>query len=606
MAAAPPSAQKKILNAKSAASGVKPAIPKKIPSSSLKQVSQSEPQTEQPEIERSTMADMGASTATAEVFNKDTTEPSSSRETDPADTATLKAISAETHDDTFKRPGQGERPIDIDISTAGHSAETGSDIAAKPDKASVNKDGETDNSVVPSRPITPDNIISQQNTPSAAPHSAQHKSLRVGLTPQKHESPTKPETTGTTVPISPGSVSNFASNIEPSRRTSLTSTQQPGTPSDNASLTSASLSRANSPPPSRVGTAPVRQMSKAQQKKERQARAKQVEEVSKAEQSPVKMEEPAVVQEPIVGRKKKTKKAKQGTAESTPAPTRPTSPELKETMDTETQVEPLPALPPKEPKKPSTKPPPVSESKKSEEPAQPPTPSADDQQKQITAAALFSSLTETGELDLAVSDIFKNASGLNTRFENTADLVATAQPALTDEQAHQLDAGQAICIEDRKGHCTVVLPDRRPLPGLSKPQAQRFLDLVSRNGIPPLNPELWHLVPTSKLSTAATAITPLLSAQLAQESKELVNHFATDLPSTNGNGNGNGAVGGQQGGAGGGMQAAGGGEQAPIVALSVEEAEQRFLAQRRETEAIEKKLNALMKKNRRLVLGGGH
>jgi CCR4-NOT transcription complex subunit 4 len=102
----------------------------------------------------------------------------------------------------------------------------------------------------------------------------------------------------------------------PSRKPSVASMNFPGTPSsehisDNMSMTSASQSRANSPPlVSRVGSAPIREKTKSQQKKDRQERAKQKEEEEKARllRDDAIAEEPA--QEAIVSRKKKEKKEK--------------------------------------------------------------------------------------------------------------------------------------------------------------------------------------------------------------------------------------------------------------------------------------------------------
>ncbi|EER41497.1 CCR4-NOT core complex subunit Not4 [Histoplasma capsulatum H143] len=93
---------------------------------------------------------------------------------------------------------------------------------------------------------------------------------------------------------------------------SETPTSRPDTPNNVDSEydfhTSASVSRASSPPPSRVGSAPVRSITKSQLKKERKLKAKQAE-VKKEETHPtlVVAEEP--VQAPIIGRKRKTKKA---------------------------------------------------------------------------------------------------------------------------------------------------------------------------------------------------------------------------------------------------------------------------------------------------------
>jgi CCR4-NOT transcription complex subunit 4 len=90
--------------------------------------------------------------------------------------------------------------------------------------------------------------------------------------------------------------------------------------SDNMSITSTNAhSRAGSPPPftSRVGSAPVRSKTKSQQKKERQERAKLIEQEI-ADDSKSQSEAPA--QEAILSRKKKEKKAK----EPKPKPSTPT------------------------------------------------------------------------------------------------------------------------------------------------------------------------------------------------------------------------------------------------------------------------------------------
>lgn len=111
----------------------------------------------------------------------------------------------------------------------------------------------------------------------------------------------------------------------PSRQPSLASINMPGTPlsekgstmiSDNMSVTSTSFSRASSPPPgqigTRVGSAPVRAKTKNQQKKDRQERARQIEEekvlAAEAEREAAGIRESGSVQEAIMGRKKKVKK----------------------------------------------------------------------------------------------------------------------------------------------------------------------------------------------------------------------------------------------------------------------------------------------------------
>ncbi|KAI9873304.1 MAG: hypothetical protein M1830_000557, partial [Pleopsidium flavum] len=144
----------------------------------------------------------------------------------------------------------------------------------------------------------------------------------------------------------PSVASPVATSKLPSSQPSLASINRPATPvseliSDNASMTSTSVSRANSPPPTKVGIAPVRQVTKSQQKKERQARAKIVEESKKSEETVEKAAPEEPEQAPIIGRKKKAKKptTSDATASSTPAPSRPGSPAGKQSETIAPEVE---------------------------------------------------------------------------------------------------------------------------------------------------------------------------------------------------------------------------------------------------------------------------
>ncbi|KXH40906.1 general negative regulator of transcription subunit 4 [Colletotrichum simmondsii] len=96
---------------------------------------------------------------------------------------------------------------------------------------------------------------------------------------------------------------------------------RPGTPaseiiSDSASIVSASVSasRTSSPPPTRVGTAPVRNTTKSQQRKQRKEAHKEQSASITVAPKVVETEEQA----PILGRKKKQKKEKPVTAAPTP------------------------------------------------------------------------------------------------------------------------------------------------------------------------------------------------------------------------------------------------------------------------------------------------
>ncbi|PGH27762.1 hypothetical protein AJ80_00550 [Polytolypa hystricis UAMH7299] len=156
-------------------------------------------------------------------------------------------------------------------------------------------------STIGSRPNTPATGISRTSE-SSLPR--QPRVLRVVDTP-------KSETPPLSGPLSQSTATTPAIKRGP-RRFSISSTSRPATPADIGSeydpSASTSVSRASSPPPSKIGSAPVRAMTKSQVKKERKLKAKQAE--AKKEEvlsvTPV-AEEP--IQAPIIGRKRKTKKA---------------------------------------------------------------------------------------------------------------------------------------------------------------------------------------------------------------------------------------------------------------------------------------------------------
>lgn len=144
-----------------------------------------------------------------------------------------------------------------------------------------------------SRPVSPGSIVDASSKKRA-------HTIRVVATPKQETAP---------VMTFPTAVTKI-----PSRNPSITSAQLPGTPvsehiSDTVSLTSTSVSRPASPPPGGiVGSAAVRNKTKSQLKKERQERAKVMEEERKQgpDGASPSIDEP--VQEAIASRKKKAKK----------------------------------------------------------------------------------------------------------------------------------------------------------------------------------------------------------------------------------------------------------------------------------------------------------
>ncbi|KMW66502.1 CCR4-NOT transcription complex subunit 4 [Blastomyces dermatitidis ATCC 18188] len=200
-----------------------------------------------------------------------------------------------------------------------------SETHGKPVPIKLNLSMATSGHASPSRATTPNhslssipqltNAASRPNTPligvsraSDSPAPRQARVLRVVDT-SKSDTPTTPH--NSTPPTK-----------HLSRQPSLSTNSRPDTPNNGDSEydihTSASVSRASSPPPSRVGSAPVRTITKSQLKKERKLKAKQAE-IKKEEtlSTSVVAEEP--VQAPIIGRKRKTKKAPTPTSEHPPS-----------------------------------------------------------------------------------------------------------------------------------------------------------------------------------------------------------------------------------------------------------------------------------------------
>ena len=457
-------------------------------------------------------------------------------------------------------------------------------------------------------PVSISSIVTPPAPPASSPTRQTHpRTIRVLPTP-KEETPPRLNPAS---PLAMNTAAPTATSKQLSRRPSLTSIQLPGTPvsekiSDNASFTSTSMSRANSPPPSKVGTAPVRQVTKSQQKKERQVRAKIAEEASKSEGSSSKPIAEESVQAPIVGRKKKAKKAARGTADSTPVATRPPSPIMKDEFSQDKQVS-RPATPVKDSRKDVKV---ESDFQDPETPASPVTfPIGDQHQKNpLTAASIISNLQKSGEISSAALDLFKGVSGVNYRFELTqSDLTEPTIPVLSEAERRQIEDGEAIVVELGNSKNIVLLPDGGALRGLNKEQAQRYLELrkqaLSATEATMFNfsrhdfDRYLHAVPHT--GTTAQQSKPTRTFTSSDEFTDLVNRFVapasapasttatmpsywSPTPLT---------------------------DEAMARKLAMvgsEEAEQTLLASRKETEGLEKKLNGLLKRNRRLIFGNSH
>lgn len=482
------------------------------------------------------------------------------------------------------------------------------DIDAVASSSVQDKSRETTPSVAPveSRPATPATPVAPAShaSGSSTARQTQPRTLRVIPTPIAETPPRLPSTSPASANIPPSS----AVKRQHSRRGSFASVQLPGTPmseriSDNASFTSASISRANTPPPTKIGSTPVRQISKSQQKKERQARAKLVEGASKAQDAPVAAIAEKPEQAPIVGRKKKAKKtAASGTADSTPTVTRPSSPTIKEEGAQRNVSASAQSNRPITSDFSNAQ----RERVEGENPASPGALSGADQQSKnsLTAAAILSKLQKSGDISPTVLNIFKGVAGANYRFElSQADFAESETgPILSADQARQINEGEAITFDYPSNKRIVILPDRRLLRGLSAEQAQRYLDLrkqiISTSQATAFHPprhsidRYLHAVPNRGRSVNAS------NGHGSDQSYGLENRFISPPP----------------------IQASTSTMPAYWSAsplsedgivrrssvLGVDEAEQAMSTSRKETDGIDKRLNALLKRNRKLVFGNTH
>ena len=203
-------------------------------------------------------------------------------------------------------------------------------------------------SAIGSRPNTPMTNASRVSDSSVL---RQPRILRVVDTPKSEIPP--PTTTGSTA-----TAPTAKSGKTQSRRQSFSSSSRPETPGDfgsEADFPSASVSRASSPPAStRIGSHPVRSITKSQLKKERRQKAREAE-AKQAEAAAI--EEP--MQAPILGRKRKAKKA--------PTTTTSSAETLPATVNEPTNSVETPAP---SPKKPEPKPEPAKKVKEKEQPVQ--------------------------------------------------------------------------------------------------------------------------------------------------------------------------------------------------------------------------------------------
>ena len=241
---------------------------------------------------------------------------------------------------------------------------------------------------------------------------------------------------------------------------------------------------------------------------------------------------------------------------------------------------------------------------------------ADQQSKNpLTAAAILSKLQKSGDISPTILNIFKGVAGANYRFElSQADFAESETgPILSATQARQINEGDAITFDYPPNKRIVILPDRRLLRGLSAEQAQRYLELRKRilstpeatTFHPPrhsidryLHASPHHRGRSVKRATGGASggehpelddqycglDNRFVSPPLTQSSTSTMPAYWSASPLSEENG---GSVGRRSSG------------------MGVNEAEKAMLTARKETDALDKKLNALLKRNRKLVFGNG-
>lgn len=328
---------------------------------------------------------------------------------------------------------------------------------------------------------------------SPAVRTAAPRTLRVVQTPKTETPPP--------ISLPTAQLPSVISHRLPSRQPSLASINAPGTPSseqisisDNISLTSTSLSRANSPPPagSKVGTAPVRAKTKSQQKKDRQERAKALEEEKAKVEETIKSHPEEPVVEAIVSRKKKEKRAKEprlmrpkggetATADTTPTASRPASPSMKVEPSAAKVEMHQPIVEESKPTTPSKQTPPTSQP--SQEPSPPPTPT-------MSPAQLIAELKASApEIQKCIDSFFRATSGHHFKTPHNIsqkDLLAHWKGAdfqfnLSKDEVEGLLSGKIPAVyrgeEGRPFDRAMTTPSGAQLRALTQELESRFLEL---------------------------------------------------------------------------------------------------------------------------------
>ncbi|KAH5790482.1 hypothetical protein HBI88_081300 [Parastagonospora nodorum] len=321
-----------------------------------------------------------------------------------------------------------------------------------------------------------------------------------------------------------------------SRQASIASMNLPGTPisemmSDTASVTSTSFSRANSPPPigGKVGTAPVRKKTKSQAKKDRQERKKQIEEEMAIEENKSDVE---VIQAPIIGRKKKTKKPTtipKSLTKSQPASPKPA---IVEEVYSDAPAPVVAARPAPSPKTSATATPDPEHFPDSKE------------RRECTAQSIMVDLQKTGELLASTLEFFKPLSSSLTHASRTTPASSVSGPPdlkihFSEADLEALAKKKPVRLnghDDRSDSRTLITPNGKFFWGLSEELEEKALQLERQieelRGHARFHPRKHPSYPHSH--NAATSqnkdVLPAIATALKEAGKKLGNNNTQQMP----------------------------------------------------------------------------
>jgi CCR4-NOT transcription complex subunit 4 len=356
------------------------------------------------------------------------------------------------------------------------------------------------------------------------------RTLRVVPTPKTEVPPPLSSTSAPSMPPS-STVDKLRS-----RQASIASVNLPGTPmsemvSDTASVTSASISRASSPPPigGKVGSAPVRKKTKSQAKKDRQERKKQIEEEMAVEENKSDVE---VVQAPIIGRKKKAKKPTAIPKIATKS--QPASPKPATVEDDHSDV-PVPVAAVKTAPSVKTSAPATPDPEHLAEPKD---------RREHTAQSIMADLQKTGELLASTLEFFKPLSSSLTHASRATPASNVSSPP--DLKIHFSEADlEAIAKkkpvrlnghDNRPDSRTLITPNGKFFWGLSEELEEKALQLEKQieevRGHARFHPrkQTSHGHAHGTIQSQSKDVLPAIATALKEAGKKLGNNGTQQMP----------------------------------------------------------------------------